>query len=77
LDFVGVFVKDSVKKIAKIAKKLDLKAVQLYGYSPKEIAQLKKSLPKTCTIWQVVNVRSAKDLAPKIQEASLILYDTK
>ncbi|PUD63020.1 bifunctional indole-3-glycerol-phosphate synthase TrpC/phosphoribosylanthranilate isomerase TrpF [Helicobacter pylori] len=77
LDFVGVFVKDKIKKIAKIVKKLDLKAVQLYGYSPKEIAQLKKSLPKTCAIWQVVSVMSAKDLAPKIQEASLILYDTK
>ncbi|MGL2410583.1 bifunctional indole-3-glycerol-phosphate synthase TrpC/phosphoribosylanthranilate isomerase TrpF [Helicobacter pylori] len=80
LDFVGVFVKDSVKKIqkiAKIAKKLDLKAVQLYNYSPKEIAQLKKSLPKTCAIWQVVSVMNAKDLAPKAKEASLILYDTK
>ncbi|WP_120901742.1 bifunctional indole-3-glycerol-phosphate synthase TrpC/phosphoribosylanthranilate isomerase TrpF [Helicobacter pylori] len=80
LDFVGVFVKDKIKKIAKIAKiakKLDLKAVQLYGYSPKEIAQLKKALPKTCAIWQVVNVMDAKDLAPKTKEASLILYDTK
>ncbi|GAA7373021.1 bifunctional indole-3-glycerol-phosphate synthase TrpC/phosphoribosylanthranilate isomerase TrpF [Helicobacter pylori] len=80
LDFVGVFVKDKkdkIKKIQKIAKKLDLKAVQLYGYSPKEIAQLKKSLPKTCVIWQVVNVMDANDLAPKAKEASLILYDTK
>ncbi|WP_187884136.1 bifunctional indole-3-glycerol-phosphate synthase TrpC/phosphoribosylanthranilate isomerase TrpF [Helicobacter pylori] len=77
LDFVGVFVKDSVKKIQKIAKKLDLKAVQLYNYSPKKIAQLKKALPKTCTIWQVVSVMNAKDLAPKTKEASLILYDTK
>ncbi|WRB88270.1 bifunctional indole-3-glycerol-phosphate synthase TrpC/phosphoribosylanthranilate isomerase TrpF [Helicobacter pylori] len=82
LDFVGVFVKDKIKKIQKIAKKLDLKAVQLYGYSQKEIAQLKKSLPKTCAIWQVVSVQvgsmmDANDLAPKIKEASLILYDTK
>ncbi|PDW22749.1 bifunctional indole-3-glycerol-phosphate synthase TrpC/phosphoribosylanthranilate isomerase TrpF [Helicobacter pylori] len=77
LDFVGVFVKDKIKKIAKIVKKLDLKAVQLYGYSQKEIAQLKKSLPKTCTIWQVVNVMDANDLAPKAKGASLILYDTK
>ncbi len=82
LDFVGVFVKDRIKKIQKIAKKLDLKAVQLYGYSQQEIAQLKKSLPKTCAIWQVVSVQvgsvmSANDLAPKIKEASLILYDTK
>ncbi len=82
LDFVGVFVKDKIKKIQKIAKKLDLKAVQLYGYSQQEIAQLKKTLPKTCTIWQVVNVQvgsvmNANDLAPKAKEASLILYDTK
>ncbi|GAA8663853.1 bifunctional indole-3-glycerol-phosphate synthase TrpC/phosphoribosylanthranilate isomerase TrpF [Helicobacter pylori] len=80
LDFVGVFVKDSVKKIqkiAKIAKKLDLKAVQLYNYSPKEIAQLKKALPKTCAIWQVVSVADSKDLTPKAKGASLILYDTK
>ncbi|WRA66295.1 bifunctional indole-3-glycerol-phosphate synthase TrpC/phosphoribosylanthranilate isomerase TrpF [Helicobacter pylori] len=77
LDFVGVFVKDSVKKIQKIVKKLDLKAVQLYGYSPKKIAQLKKSLPKTCAIWQVISVMNAKDLVPKTKEASLILYDTK
>ncbi|MUU41134.1 bifunctional indole-3-glycerol-phosphate synthase TrpC/phosphoribosylanthranilate isomerase TrpF [Helicobacter pylori] len=80
LDFVGVFVKDSVKKIqkiAKIVKKLDLKAVQLYGYSPKKIAQLKKSLPKTCAIWQVVSVADSKDLTPKAKGASLILYDTK
>ncbi|GAA7592842.1 bifunctional indole-3-glycerol-phosphate synthase TrpC/phosphoribosylanthranilate isomerase TrpF [Helicobacter pylori] len=77
LDFVGVFVKDRIKKIQKIAKKLDLKAVQLYNYSQKEIAQLKKSLPKTCAIWQVVNVMDANDLAPKAKEASLILYDTK
>lgn len=77
LDFVGVFVKDKIKKIQKIAKKLDLKAVQLYGYSQKEIAQLKKLLPKTCAIWQVVNVMDANDLAPKAKEASLILYDTK
>ncbi len=87
LDFVGVFVKDKIKKIQKIAKKLDLKAVQLYGYSQQEIAQLKKSLPKTCAIWQVVSVQvgsvqvgsvmNANDLAPKIKEASLILYDTK
>ncbi len=87
LDFVGVFVKDKIKKIQKIAKKLDLKAVQLYGYSQQEIAQLKKSLPKTCAIWQVVsvqvgsvqvvNVMSSNDLAPKVKEVSLILYDTK
>ncbi|MFP6260150.1 bifunctional indole-3-glycerol-phosphate synthase TrpC/phosphoribosylanthranilate isomerase TrpF [Helicobacter pylori] len=82
LDFVGVFVKDRIKKIQKIAKKLDLKAVQLYGYSQKEIAQLKKSLPKTCAIWQVMSVQvgsvmSANDLAPKAKGASLILYDTK
>ncbi len=82
LDFVGVFVKDKIKKIQKIAKKLDLKAVQLYGYSQQEIAQLKKSLPKTCAIWQVVSVQvgsvmNANDLAPKVKEASLILYDTK
>ncbi|MCQ2718963.1 bifunctional indole-3-glycerol-phosphate synthase TrpC/phosphoribosylanthranilate isomerase TrpF [Helicobacter pylori] len=77
LDFVGVFVKDSIKKIQKIVKKLDLKAVQLYGYSPKKIAQLKKSLPKTCAIWQVISVMNAKDLVPKTKEASLILYDTK
>lgn len=77
LDFVGVFVKDKIKKIQKIVKKLDLKAVQLYGYSPKEIAQLKKALPKTCAIWQVVSVADSKDLAPKTKEASLILYDTK
>ncbi|GAA8365240.1 bifunctional indole-3-glycerol-phosphate synthase TrpC/phosphoribosylanthranilate isomerase TrpF [Helicobacter pylori] len=82
LDFVGVFVKNKIKKIQKIAKKLDLKAVQLYGYSQKEIAQLKKSLPKTCAIWQVVSVQvgsvmNANDLAPKAKEASLILYDTK
>ncbi|EQD90010.1 N-(5'phosphoribosyl)anthranilate (PRA) isomerase family protein [Helicobacter pylori SouthAfrica50] len=51
--------------------------MQLYNYSPKEMAQLKKALPKTCTIWQVVNVMSAKDLAPKTKEASLILYDAK
>ncbi|GAA7325326.1 bifunctional indole-3-glycerol-phosphate synthase TrpC/phosphoribosylanthranilate isomerase TrpF [Helicobacter pylori] len=77
LDFVGVFVKDKIKKIQKIAKKLDLKAVQLYGYSQQEIAQLKKSLPKTCAIWQVVSAMSANDLVPKVKEASLILYDTK
>ncbi|PDX51067.1 bifunctional indole-3-glycerol phosphate synthase/phosphoribosylanthranilate isomerase [Helicobacter pylori] len=80
LDFVGVFVKDKIKKIqkvAKIVKKLDLKAVQLYGYSQKEIAQLKKVLPKTCAIWQVVSVADSKDLAPKAKEASLVLYDTK
>ncbi len=82
LDFVGVFVKDKIKKIQKIAKKLDLKAVQLYSYSQQEIAQLKKTLPKTCAIWQVVSVQvgsamSANDLAPKAKEASLILYDTK
>ncbi len=77
-----MFVKDKIKKIQKIAKKLDLKAVQLYGYSQQEIAQLKKSLPKTCAIWQVGSVQvgsvmNANDLAPKIKEASLILYDTK
>ncbi|MGN8453692.1 bifunctional indole-3-glycerol-phosphate synthase TrpC/phosphoribosylanthranilate isomerase TrpF [Helicobacter pylori] len=77
LDFVGVFVKDGIKKIQKIVKKLDLKAVQLYNYSPKKIAQLKKALPKTCAIWQVVSVADSKDLAPKTKEASLILYDTK
>lgn len=78
LDFVGVFVKDGIKKITKnTLKRLDLKAVQLYGYSQQEIAQLKKSLPKTCAIWQVVNVMSANDLAPKIKETSLILYDAK
>ncbi|WP_104745190.1 bifunctional indole-3-glycerol-phosphate synthase TrpC/phosphoribosylanthranilate isomerase TrpF [Helicobacter acinonychis] len=77
LDFVGVFVKNKIKKIVKIAQKLDLKAVQLYNYSPKKISQLKKSLPKTCAIWQVVSVADSKDLAPKTEEASLILYDTK
>lgn len=77
LDFVGVFVKDKIKKIQKVAKKLDLKAVQLYNYSQKEIAQLKKSLPKTCAIWQVVSVADSKDLTPKAKGASLILYDTK
>ncbi|WP_104747841.1 bifunctional indole-3-glycerol-phosphate synthase TrpC/phosphoribosylanthranilate isomerase TrpF [Helicobacter cetorum] len=78
LDFVGVFTSHKIKKIVKIAKKLDLKAVQLHGkYAPNKIKRLKELLPKTCAIWQVISIKSSKDLTPKCESAKLILYDTK
>jgi indole-3-glycerol phosphate synthase/phosphoribosylanthranilate isomerase len=52
LQYVGVFLDQSLDLIATTAKKLNLHAVQLHGYSDEQtLSALRKQLPFSCEIW--------------------------
>jgi indole-3-glycerol phosphate synthase/phosphoribosylanthranilate isomerase len=58
LRWAGVFVNDRPTEIAKLARALDLDAVQLHGdESPEEVAATRDRLHDGCEIWKAVRVR--------------------
>lgn len=53
LRYVGVFVQQSINYVSKVAKTLNLYAVQLHGKESADyVNQLRHSLPPTCHIWK-------------------------
>ena len=60
LNYVGVYVNESISNIVEHAKALALFAVQLHGEENEEfINQLKAALPTNCQIWKAVKVENA------------------
>ncbi|WP_085299825.1 bifunctional indole-3-glycerol-phosphate synthase TrpC/phosphoribosylanthranilate isomerase TrpF [Cognaticolwellia mytili] len=60
LNYVGVYVNESISNIVEHAKALALFAVQLHGEENQEfINQLKAALPSNCQIWKAVKVENA------------------
>ncbi len=60
LDWVGVFVNDSPRRIAEAADLLDLSAVQLHGEeTDAELITLREQLSPRCEIWKAVRIRNA------------------
>ena len=82
LNFVGVFVNESVDKIVTIAKQLKLTAVQLHGNeSPEEVMQIKQDLPNT-QLWKTFAIGDDENIALLAKtiaqySADCILLDTK
>lgn len=76
LAWVGVFVDQGLERVASIAQRLGLAAVQLHGSeSPEEIAALRARLPEGTEIWKAFRVR---DRLPTLDAAPLdrIVLDT-
>ncbi|HEU4699322.1 MAG TPA: bifunctional indole-3-glycerol-phosphate synthase TrpC/phosphoribosylanthranilate isomerase TrpF [Gemmatimonadales bacterium] len=58
LPLVGVFVDEALGRIAELAARLELRAVQLHGEeTPAFVAALRTRLPAGCEIWKAVRVR--------------------
>ncbi|MHB1327992.1 MAG: bifunctional indole-3-glycerol-phosphate synthase TrpC/phosphoribosylanthranilate isomerase TrpF [Gemmatimonadales bacterium] len=75
LQWVGVFVNDSVPRIAKAAELLHLSAVQLHGEeTDTEVMALRQQLPRECAIWKAVRVREA--IPPCPPGADRLLLDS-
>ena len=76
LQWVGVFVNDSHDRIADLAGRLDLAAVQLHGEETREqVGQLRARLPAGTEVWKAVRVR---DQVPRLAEtgADRMVLDT-
>ena len=59
LQWVGVFANDDRIRIAAIATRLGLRAVQLHGdETPADIAALRRLLKPECEVWKAVRVRA-------------------
>jgi len=75
LRWVGVFVNDSPRRIAALAARLRLAAVQLHGdETAEDVAALRPLLPPGCEVWKAVRVQ---DALPGITStgADLVLLD--
>lgn len=60
LQWAGVFVNESVARVAATAHDLDLAAVQLHGDETSEyVSCLRPMLPPSCEIWKALRVRTA------------------
>ena len=76
LSWVGVFVNEQPKRVADLAAKLKLAAVQLHGNEGNStIAELRSLLPPGCEIWKALPVR---EQLPDLDgyEADRFLLDT-
>jgi len=76
LDWVGVFVNERPARIAALADRLRLAAVQLHGEEdPASVAELRRSLDARTEIWKAVRVR---DQIPTLEStgADRVLVDT-
>ena len=59
LNYVGVYVNESISKIVEHAKALALFAVQLHGDEDQTfINELKAALPESCQIWKAIKVEN-------------------
>jgi indole-3-glycerol phosphate synthase/phosphoribosylanthranilate isomerase len=76
LNWVGVFVNDTVDRIVDLAGQLGLAAVQLHGEETREqVGELRKRLPEGTEVWKAVRVR---DRVPPLLEtgADRMVLDT-
>ncbi|MFT4926112.1 MAG: indole-3-glycerol phosphate synthase/phosphoribosylanthranilate isomerase [Phenylobacterium sp.] len=70
LNYVGVFVNEDSSKVAEIATKLKLAAVQLHGSEDQDyIDQLRPLLPENCQIWKA---KAIKDQLPDFSESESV-----
>ncbi|SUB33120.1 tryptophan biosynthesis protein TrpCF [[Pasteurella] mairii] len=80
LRFVGVFQNQDKDLIVKLAKQLELFAVQLHGAETAEfITALRQDLPPHCQIWQAISIdvsQSAVDFQP-ISAVDRYVLDSK
>lgn len=75
LPLVGVFVNDAPARIAGLATRLRLRAVQLHGEeSPADVAALRARLPRGCEVWKAVAVQD-RIPAPEETGADRVLLD--
>jgi indole-3-glycerol phosphate synthase/phosphoribosylanthranilate isomerase len=75
LEWVGVFVNQSVDRVLEFAKELDLSAVQLHGDETRQyVEDLRRGLGSRCEIWKACRV---KDQVPRVEEtgADKLLLD--
>ncbi len=57
LPMIGVFVNDSPERAARLARELNLAAVQLHGEeTPSYVHALRRKLPTVCEVWKAVRV---------------------
>ncbi|RXJ74877.1 bifunctional indole-3-glycerol-phosphate synthase TrpC/phosphoribosylanthranilate isomerase TrpF [Veronia nyctiphanis] len=76
LHYVGVFQNHAIEEVARLAKALNLHAVQLHGDEDAEyIAALKSELPADCQVWKAQGVSDS--LPEPVQGADRRLLDTK
>jgi indole-3-glycerol phosphate synthase/phosphoribosylanthranilate isomerase len=60
LDWVGVFVNERPKRVAELAQKLKLRAVQLHGNETRDyLSDLKKLAPPGLEVWRAVSVKGS------------------
>lgn len=77
LNYVGVFVDESIDKMVDYATQLSLHAVQLHGNeSSSMINQLRQLLPSNCEIWKAIHVGDEIKLQ-KTDAVDRYLLDTK
>ncbi len=73
--FVGVFVNQPVRQIARLARDLGLAAVQLHGDEDQVYTRaLKQALPEGCEIWKSVPVVDGKSIP--LLDVDRVLLDT-
>lgn len=71
LDYVGVFVNETVDNIVKIAGQMTLKVIQLHGDESDEmIEKIKLALPN-CDIWKSISI------SPEKNDLSMLLDDNR
>jgi indole-3-glycerol phosphate synthase/phosphoribosylanthranilate isomerase len=59
IKWAGVFVDESIDKVAELANKLDLAAIQLHGHEDNQyINQLRGKIPHSCAIWKAHRVEN-------------------
>jgi indole-3-glycerol phosphate synthase/phosphoribosylanthranilate isomerase len=76
LPFVGVFVNENIERVVRLARDLDLAAVQLHGNETNAtITELRKQLPEHCEIWKAVHVQNTIPVFTDIG-ADRLLFDT-
>ncbi len=76
LTWVGVFVNERIERVADLANRLRLGAVQLHGdESPLYVLRLKTALPEGCEIWKV---RQVGDRLPPLhfEHTDRVVLDT-
>ncbi len=57
LHFAGVFVNPDLNAVVRMAKQLELHAVQIHGESPDDwMCRLRDKLPDSCQLWKAVQV---------------------
>lgn len=72
LQYVGVFQNEDISQVVRIAKTLNLHAVQLHGHEDLAyIEQLKQELPPECHIWKAFSVKTS---VPDINDPHVQTY---